>query len=73
MIRVVGQDEHSHEHLLYAEKVIVRNHILEAAHGDGRRCWQWLILSGAVFHKVKTLQRRVSKPVTVIPRGFMPK
>ena len=41
---VVGQDEHSHEHLLYAEKVIVRNHILEAAHGGGRRCWQWLIL-----------------------------
>ena len=27
----------------------------------------------AVLHKVKTLQRRVSKPVTVIPRGFMPK
>ena len=30
---VVGQNKHSHEHLLYAEKVIVRNHILEAAHG----------------------------------------
>ena len=27
----------------------------------------------AVLHKVKTIQRRVSKPVTVIPRGFMPK
>ena len=33
---VVGQDEHSHEHLLYAEKVVVRNHILEAAHVGGR-------------------------------------
>ena len=27
----------------------------------------------AVLHKVKTLRRWVSKPVTVIPRGFMPK
>ena len=32
----VGQYEHSHEHLLYAEQVIVRDHVLESAHGGGR-------------------------------------
>ena len=36
-------------------------------------CWHWVNINYAVLHRVKTLQRWVSKPVTVIPRGFMPK
>ena len=54
MIRVVGQDEHSHEHLLYAEKVIVRNHILEVAHGGGRTqlSVQSAIVDDQLHHRV---------------------
>ena len=51
---VVGQNKHSHEHLLYAEKVIVRNHILEAAHG-GRRTQlpvQSASVDGQLHHRV---------------------